>query len=123
MEPNATQCLLAASRSQQDPFVPPTGPPIISSEVVQYAARGDRGKVECFIGSTPPPDRIVSGTAGAHGAWGTSPGVALTQPPLPGLGLEGEHFGGRDAGALHGGEDHDGQRGVVHTHHQQCDGG
>ncbi|XP_062453913.1 kin of IRRE-like protein 1 [Rhea pennata] len=35
------------------------GPPIISSEAVQYAARGDRGKVECFIGSTPPPDRIA----------------------------------------------------------------
>ncbi|NXI73694.1 KIRR1 protein, partial [Anseranas semipalmata] len=35
------------------------GPPIISSEVVQYAVRGDRGKVECFIGSTPPPDRIA----------------------------------------------------------------
>ncbi|NXF26528.1 KIRR1 protein, partial [Rhodinocichla rosea] len=36
------------------------GPPIISSEPVQFAVRGDRGKVECFIGSTPPPDRIVS---------------------------------------------------------------
>uniref|UniRef100_A0A8C3UTK0 Kirre like nephrin family adhesion molecule 1 n=1 Tax=Catharus ustulatus TaxID=91951 RepID=A0A8C3UTK0_CATUS len=35
------------------------GPPIISSEPVQFAARGDRGKVECFIGSTPPPDRIA----------------------------------------------------------------
>ncbi|NXX45667.1 KIRR1 protein, partial [Tricholaema leucomelas] len=35
------------------------GPPIISSQPVQYAARGDRGKVECFIGSTPPPDRIA----------------------------------------------------------------
>ncbi|NWV79006.1 KIRR1 protein, partial [Dasyornis broadbenti] len=35
------------------------GPPIISSEPVQYAVRGDRGKVECFIGSTPPPDRIA----------------------------------------------------------------
>ncbi|XP_026512015.1 kin of IRRE-like protein 1 [Terrapene carolina triunguis] len=34
-------------------------PPIISSEAVQYAVRGDRGKVECFIGSTPPPDRIA----------------------------------------------------------------
>ncbi|XP_010842065.1 PREDICTED: kin of IRRE-like protein 1 [Bison bison bison] len=32
-------------------------PPIISSEAVQYAVRGDGGKVECFIGSTPPPDR------------------------------------------------------------------
>lgn len=36
------------------------GPPIISSEAVQFAVRGDGGKVECFIGSTPPPDRIVS---------------------------------------------------------------
>uniref|UniRef100_A0A8C5IFT7 Kirre like nephrin family adhesion molecule 1 n=1 Tax=Junco hyemalis TaxID=40217 RepID=A0A8C5IFT7_JUNHY len=35
------------------------GPPIISSEPVQFAVRGDRGKVECFIGSTPPPDRIA----------------------------------------------------------------
>lgn len=38
----------------------PAGPPIISSEAVQFAVRGDGGKVECFIGSTPPPDRIVS---------------------------------------------------------------
>ncbi|KFP32615.1 Kin of IRRE-like 1, partial [Colius striatus] len=35
------------------------GPPIISSQPLQYAVRGDRGKVECFIGSTPPPDRIA----------------------------------------------------------------
>ncbi|XP_005993211.1 kin of IRRE-like protein 1a [Latimeria chalumnae] len=35
------------------------GPPIISSEAIQYAIRGDRGKVECFIGSTPLPDRIA----------------------------------------------------------------
>ncbi|XP_043915270.1 kin of IRRE-like protein 1 isoform X2 [Protopterus annectens] len=35
------------------------GPPIISSDAVQYAVRGDRGKVECFIGSTPTPDRIA----------------------------------------------------------------
>ncbi|XP_069491521.1 kin of IRRE-like protein 1 isoform X2 [Ambystoma mexicanum] len=35
------------------------GPPIISSEPIQYAQRGDRGKVKCFIGSTPPPDRIA----------------------------------------------------------------
>uniref|UniRef100_A0A8B9BIQ1 Kirre like nephrin family adhesion molecule 1 n=1 Tax=Anser brachyrhynchus TaxID=132585 RepID=A0A8B9BIQ1_9AVES len=34
-------------------------PPHPRVEVVQYAARGDRGKVECFIGSTPPPDRIA----------------------------------------------------------------
>ncbi|MBN3304939.1 KIRR1 protein, partial [Amia calva] len=35
------------------------GPPIISSDLVQYAIRGDRGEVKCFIGSTPPPDRIA----------------------------------------------------------------
>ncbi|XP_039174456.1 kin of IRRE-like protein 1 isoform X1 [Crotalus tigris] len=37
------------------------GPPIISSDSIQYAVRGDRGKVECFIGSTPLPDRIAWG--------------------------------------------------------------
>ncbi|XP_065131501.1 kin of IRRE-like protein 1a isoform X3 [Paramisgurnus dabryanus] len=35
------------------------GPPIISSEPVQYAVRGERGEVKCFIASTPPPDKIV----------------------------------------------------------------
>ncbi|KAF1624755.1 Kin of IRRE-like protein 1, partial [Eudyptes filholi] len=45
--------------SPPSPPLPPAGPPIISSEAVQYAVRGDRGKVECFIGSTPPPDRIA----------------------------------------------------------------
>ncbi|KAK4807809.1 hypothetical protein QYF61_023642 [Mycteria americana] len=52
------------------PPLPPAGPPIISSEAVQYAVRGDRGKVECFIGSTPPPDRIVSAAAGGQGCRG-----------------------------------------------------
>lgn len=37
-----------------------TGPPIISSEAVQYAVRGERGEVKCYIASTPPPDKIVS---------------------------------------------------------------
>uniref|UniRef100_A0A8D3CBH8 Kirre like nephrin family adhesion molecule 1a n=1 Tax=Scophthalmus maximus TaxID=52904 RepID=A0A8D3CBH8_SCOMX len=35
------------------------GPPIISSDPVQYAVRGERGEVKCFIASTPPPDKIV----------------------------------------------------------------
>lgn len=35
------------------------GPPIISSEPVQYAVGGERGEVKCFIESTPPPDKIV----------------------------------------------------------------
>nr|XP_029497818.1 kin of IRRE-like protein 1 [Oncorhynchus nerka] len=34
-------------------------PPIISSEPVQYAMRGERGEVKCYIASTPPPDKIV----------------------------------------------------------------
>lgn len=41
-------------------FDPHTGPPIISSEPVQHAVRGERGEVKCFIASTPPPDKIVS---------------------------------------------------------------
>uniref|UniRef100_A0A3Q3WM38 Ig-like domain-containing protein n=1 Tax=Mola mola TaxID=94237 RepID=A0A3Q3WM38_MOLML len=36
------------------------GPPIISSDPVQYAVRGERGEVKCYIASTPPPDKIVS---------------------------------------------------------------
>ncbi|XP_061462110.1 kin of IRRE-like protein 1 [Rhineura floridana] len=35
------------------------GPPIISSDSVQYAVRGDQGKVECLIESTPLPDRMA----------------------------------------------------------------
>ncbi|XP_078713284.1 kin of IRRE-like protein 1 isoform X1 [Lampetra fluviatilis] len=35
------------------------GPPIISSDLLQHALRGEKGRVECFIGSTPPPDRIA----------------------------------------------------------------
>lgn len=50
----------------------PVGPPIISSEAVQFAVRGDGGKVECFIGSTPPPDRIVSAGLTLTGALGVS---------------------------------------------------
>ncbi|XP_030636149.1 kin of IRRE-like protein 1a, partial [Chanos chanos] len=35
------------------------GPPIISSDPVQHAVRGERGEVKCYIASTPPPDKIV----------------------------------------------------------------
>ncbi|TRY88329.1 hypothetical protein DNTS_004538 [Danionella cerebrum] len=35
------------------------GPPIISSEKVQYAVRGEKGEIKCYIASTPPPDKIV----------------------------------------------------------------
>lgn len=62
------QALLEASDWPDGVFLL-LGPPIISSEAVQFAVRGDGGKVECFIGSTPPPDRIVSA------------GLALTGSP------------------------------------------
>ncbi|KAL2076417.1 hypothetical protein ACEWY4_027986 [Coilia grayii] len=35
------------------------GPPIISSDSVQYAVRGERGEIKCYIASTPLPDKIV----------------------------------------------------------------
>lgn len=41
-------------------FLARAGPPIISSDPVQYAVRGERGEVKCYIASTPPPDKIVS---------------------------------------------------------------
>lgn len=43
-----------------------TGPPIISSDPVQYAVRGERGEVKCYIASTPPPDKIVSKCLAQH---------------------------------------------------------
>lgn len=45
-------------------FLATAGPPIISSDPVQYAVRGERGEVKCYIASTPPPDKIVSQTKG-----------------------------------------------------------
>ncbi|XP_069797222.1 kin of IRRE-like protein 1 isoform X2 [Narcine bancroftii] len=35
------------------------GPPIISSDIVQYAVEGSRGMVECYVTSTPLPDRMT----------------------------------------------------------------
>lgn len=61
------------------------GPPIISSEAVQYAVRGDGGKVECFIGSTPPPDRIVSAGPGLGPAAVCFPACLSLLPLSPGL--------------------------------------
>ncbi|XP_067399074.1 kin of IRRE-like protein 2 [Emydura macquarii macquarii] len=35
------------------------GPPIITTESGQQTALGDKARLECLVGSTPPPDRIV----------------------------------------------------------------
>ena len=54
---------LSLSLSLADLFLvapPPPGPPIISRDTVQYAVRGERGEIKCYIASTPPPDKIVS---------------------------------------------------------------
>uniref|UniRef100_A0A286Y560 Kirre like nephrin family adhesion molecule 3 n=1 Tax=Cavia porcellus TaxID=10141 RepID=A0A286Y560_CAVPO len=51
------------------------GPPIISSTQTQHALHGEKGRIKCFIRSTPPPDRIAwswkenvleSGTSGRY---------------------------------------------------------
>uniref|UniRef100_A0A8C8RXR2 Kirre like nephrin family adhesion molecule 2 n=1 Tax=Pelusios castaneus TaxID=367368 RepID=A0A8C8RXR2_9SAUR len=38
---------------------PIIGPPIIKTESGQQTALGDKARLECLVGSTPPPDRIV----------------------------------------------------------------
>lgn len=38
----------------------PTGPPIITAEATQHAVKHSKGKLECRVGSSPPPDKIVS---------------------------------------------------------------
>lgn len=37
-----------------------TGPPIITAEATQQAVKHSKGKLECLVGSSPPPDKIVS---------------------------------------------------------------
>ncbi|KAJ8011541.1 hypothetical protein DPEC_G00059300 [Dallia pectoralis] len=51
------------------------GPPIISSDSVQYAVKGERGEVKCFIASTPPPDKIV--WAWKENVWEKEKGILL----------------------------------------------
>lgn len=69
-----------------------SGPPIISSDPVQYAVRGERGEIKCYIASTPPPDKIVSPSLEVvifcRGAWpfqiasaSHRIGIATPRPP------------------------------------------
>lgn len=37
-----------------------SGPPIITAEAMQHAVKHSKGKLECRVGSSPPPDKIVS---------------------------------------------------------------
>ncbi|GLD63534.1 kin of IRRE-like protein 2 isoform X2 [Lates japonicus] len=36
------------------------GPPIITVDATQHAIKHSKGKLECRVGSSPPPDKIVS---------------------------------------------------------------
>lgn len=36
------------------------GPPIITADATQHAVKHSKGKLECRVGSSPPPDKIVS---------------------------------------------------------------
>lgn len=69
------------------------GPPIISSDPVQYAVRGEKGGIKCYIASTPPPDKIVSPSSEAvifsRVAWplviaSPSQGILIKAPSSPG---------------------------------------
>ena len=36
------------------------GPPIITADATQHAVKHSKGKLECRVGNSPPPDKIVS---------------------------------------------------------------
>ncbi|XP_049603696.1 kin of IRRE-like protein 1b isoform X1 [Syngnathus scovelli] len=68
------------------------GPPIISSNPVQYAVRGERGEIKCYIASTPPPDKIV--WAWKENVWEKEKGTLMerytveqSKPPSQGGGV------------------------------------
>lgn len=64
-------------------LLPRSGPPIISSDPVQYSVRGERGEIKCYIASTPPPDKIVSPSFGARPFQmaSASNGILITESP------------------------------------------
>ncbi|KAK1155089.1 kin of IRRE-like protein 1 [Acipenser oxyrinchus oxyrinchus] len=45
--------------AEQEVTLTVNGPPLITAEPTQRAAKGGNGKLECFIDSTPLPDKIV----------------------------------------------------------------
>ncbi|MGH0165911.1 UNVERIFIED_CONTAM: hypothetical protein FKN15_073301 [Acipenser sinensis] len=45
--------------AEQEVTLTVNGPPLITAEPTQHAAKGGNGKLECFIDSTPLPDKIV----------------------------------------------------------------
>ncbi|XP_030641166.1 kirre like nephrin family adhesion molecule 3, like [Chanos chanos] len=59
--------------AERDVTLTVNGPPIVTAEATQQAMKHSKGKVECRVGSSPPPDKIVwtfgneSLTAGSSG--------------------------------------------------------
>ncbi|KAG9341770.1 hypothetical protein JZ751_018492 [Albula glossodonta] len=45
--------------AERDVTLTVNGPPIISADATQHAVKNSKGKLECLVGSSPPPDKIV----------------------------------------------------------------
>ncbi|MCJ8740333.1 hypothetical protein PDJAM_G00057630 [Pangasius djambal] len=45
--------------AERDVTLTVNGPPIITAEATQQAVKHAKGKLECLVGSSPPPDKIV----------------------------------------------------------------
>uniref|UniRef100_A0A8C2CG99 Kirre like nephrin family adhesion molecule 3, like n=1 Tax=Cyprinus carpio TaxID=7962 RepID=A0A8C2CG99_CYPCA len=45
--------------AERDVTLTVNGPPIITAEATQQAIKHSKGKLECLVGSSPPPDKIV----------------------------------------------------------------
>uniref|UniRef100_W5M8K3 Kirre like nephrin family adhesion molecule 3, like n=1 Tax=Lepisosteus oculatus TaxID=7918 RepID=W5M8K3_LEPOC len=54
------------------------GPPIITADATQHAAKNTKGKLECLVGSSPPPDKIVWSFGETTLASGTSGRFSVT---------------------------------------------
>uniref|UniRef100_A0A671TSU8 Kirre like nephrin family adhesion molecule 3, like n=1 Tax=Sparus aurata TaxID=8175 RepID=A0A671TSU8_SPAAU len=61
--------------AERDVTLTINGPPIITADATQHAVKHSKGKLECRVGSSPPPDKIVwtfgdmslsSGTSGRY---------------------------------------------------------
>ncbi|XP_055781357.1 kin of IRRE-like protein 1 isoform X3 [Salvelinus fontinalis] len=45
--------------AERDVTLTVNGPPIITADATQHAVKHSKGKLECLVGNSPPPDKIV----------------------------------------------------------------
>ncbi|KAJ8287634.1 hypothetical protein COCON_G00002930 [Conger conger] len=45
--------------AERDVTLTVNGPPILMADATQHAVKSSKGKLECLVGSSPPPDKIV----------------------------------------------------------------